>query len=55
MLQRIIDKFLCLHLWKSHAKVQTSWIEDLKEVQTNIHTTEILICEYCGKIKKLEY
>jgi len=46
MIKRIIDKFICLHKWNSHA-VNADYRAN--------RTTEVLICEHCGKINKIEY
>ena len=59
---RIMDKFFCLHEWTTHAKKETTWETEQKGMAPNTirmirheQTTEILVCEGCGKIKKLEY
>lgn len=46
MIKRFIDKYMCLHTWTSHS---------LKNIFREDKTVEILICEKCGKIHKLEY
>ncbi len=67
MLQKLIDKFLCLHQWKTHTKEVYEWTETKVDPTTQFwtqplintteykETTEVLICEKCGKIKKIEY
>lgn len=60
----MFKKLFCRHKWKTHSK-------DRKYIQTYVRniigdgynptdvtkefTVEILICEHCGKIKKLKY
>lgn len=41
----IIGKLFCMHEWKSHAKKENHYTE----------TTEVLICENCGKVKVIKY
>lgn len=52
-----VKKFLCAHKWKFHDKkevIRTKiYVNGYKEVD-NL-TTEILICDNCGKIKKILY
>lgn len=62
MLKRILEKYLCLHKWKSHALKEYIWSEEEQSLNPEViltrncqKTTEILICEHCGAIKKLEY
>lgn len=59
---RIMDKFFCLHKWTTHAKIKIEWETEQKGMAPNTirmikheQTTEILVCEGCGKIKNLEY
>ncbi len=46
--------FFCDHKWKSHAKKEREEINADKEVIYE-YTMEVLICEHCGKIKKIKY
>lgn len=66
LINRIQDKFLCLHEWKSLVKKEYTWEEEkislksskesqIINVSKHTSTTEILICSHCGKIKKIEY
>ena len=59
---RIMDKFFCLHKWNTHAKKEIEWETEQKSLNPNTilsikhqQTTEILVCEGCGKIKNIEY
>lgn len=64
----IIEFFLklcCRHKWKSHAKVEREWTQveqiSLTSPFPQVHevgyseTTEVLICEKCGKIRTITY
>lgn len=46
MWKRLTEKYLCLHSWKSWAS-NTDYRSTI--------TTEMVVCEKCGKIKRLEY
>tara|TARA_R110002020_G_scaffold465503_1_gene686952 strand:+ start:1227 stop:1403 length:177 start_codon:yes stop_codon:yes gene_type:complete len=52
-------KLFCEHKWKVHAKKEYRWDEKVDgtwdKVETVSKTYEILICEKCGKIKKIIY
>lgn len=50
---KMIEKLFCTHSWKSHAKniYRFDYLNNNKYEQT----TEILICEKCGKIKQINY
>ena len=63
----ILSKLFCHHKWKTHSKDKSTWTE-MELVEGTEHwlnpitrqkkyteTTEILICECCGDIKKLTY
>lgn len=56
---KILKKFLCSHKWKTHAKKEYEWNEHIEgtwgKFQRVGETTEILICQECGKIKKIKY
>jgi len=57
----------CKHKWETHAKDRCeltkhfvvedtkSWYYPKLDSKTVIETTEILICQKCGKIKKITY
>lgn len=47
-----ILEWFCRHKWFSHAIKIYEWEENKEEYS---ETIEILICEKCGKIHKLEY
>ncbi len=63
----IFEKLFCKHKWKTHIKKEYEWEETqivdgtkmwykpVIEVQIKSETTEVLICESCGKIKVIEY
>lgn len=57
----MIFSLFCKHKWKGHSKKTTSvsTTEVVSETKIQEHTyhntTEILICEKCGKIKRLQY
>ena len=63
----VISKFFCHHKWKTHSKEKVKWDElelvegtelwlnPITQKKQYCETTEILICECCGKIKKLTY
>lgn len=46
MIKRFIEKYMCLHKWNRHA-----YTNDYRTNSTN----EVLICENCGKITKINY
>ena len=46
MIKKFIEKYICLHKWDRHAMNTDYRINK---------TTEILICNKCGKIHKIEY
>jgi len=52
-------KWFCKHKWKTHTKKVYGWTQKVEgtwdRTETVSETTEILICEKCGKITKLEY
>lgn len=53
MWKKIIDKLFCNHKWNSHAKNCYSNGEfNAGRIES---TSEILICEKCGKIKQINY
>lgn len=61
---KLFDKLFCFHKWKSHHKQvitgETFMLNILgdgynKTGVTKEFTREVLICEICGKIKKIEY
>ena len=47
-------KIFCGHKWKIHAKKEYKWQQEVKQELTSL-TIEVLICETCGKIKKIKY
>lgn len=54
----LFKKLFCGHKWKKHAKTQYtkgSNFDALIFKNKYEYTQEILICEHCGKIKKIEY
>lgn len=61
----IFKKWACLHTWKTHAKKEdiseniyhwNSYDEKYEETPlVEVYTIEVLICEKCGKIKKIKY
>ncbi len=63
----VIEKLFCGHKWDIHAKSSISYekkevLEDTKHWSHPIifeyaytKTTEILLCQVCGKIKKITY
>jgi len=67
MFKKLIEKLLCLHQWKRHDKKIYGWTETKIDDKTQFwinpvlttskfeKTIEILICEKCGKIHKIEY
>lgn len=67
MIQQIIDKLFCKHKWKTHNKVKYNWVEKVPlrgteyyylpqyQEQKFSEITEILICDNCGKVKKIDY
>lgn len=56
----LLSKIFCSHVWKTHAKKKyqlENWLMNshLKYEPTGIteqYTTEVVICEKCGKIKR---
>jgi len=67
MFKKIIDKLFCSHKWNSHGKeIYESSHEEMvyetrywgnPEFQTiqSREIREILICEKCGRVKKIQY
>jgi len=66
LIVRLIDKFLCLHLWKTHIVKSYEWETEVISlasekdkkiilIRKEQSTKEILFCEHCGKTKILEY
>lgn len=53
-MKKILEKLLCNHVWKNHAKTTSNLLQGYR-VEGTISTTEILICEKCGRIKKIVY
>jgi len=55
----LFKKLFCLHKWETHAKKEYQWEEHIKgtwgKFEKVSETTEILICEECGKIEKIKY
>ncbi len=63
----LLPKFLCNHKWDVHAKEVRKWKEDEMaegtehwlvpkwREQSFSETVEILVCNKCGKIHKIEY
>lgn len=56
---KIFEKLFCKHKWKSHSKQAREEHHRISPtfeyVKTREYTLEVLICEHCGKIKKIEY
>ena len=48
MIKNLFKKWYCSHKWETHAKEPLVFNPDM-------HFVEILICEHCGKIKKILY
>lgn len=65
MIIEFLLKLCCRHKWKSHAKVEREWteMEQIPPISplSPVHevgyseTTEVLICEKCGKIHTIIY
>lgn len=53
-MKKILEKLLCNHKWIDHAKVERECAPSFINGRIE-STTEILICEKCGRIKKLIY
>lgn len=66
-MKNILEKLFCKHQWKTHVKETYSW-EEMEVVEGTEHwirpkfntveyseTVEILICEKCGKVHKINY
>jgi Fe2+ or Zn2+ uptake regulation protein len=55
----IFIRMFCKHKWKTHTKKVYVWIQKVEgtwdRMETVSETTEILICEKCGKIHKIKY
>ena len=64
----MLNKLFCSHKWKTHTKVVKEYQQyyrtgnvfdqntQYKKVGgTTEKTIEVLICEHCGKIKKITY
>lgn len=63
----IFKKLFCDHKWKSYKKSfheweteeivpgTKRWYKPRIQIQRYTETTEILICEKCGKIEKVKY
>lgn len=60
----LFEKLFCKHKWKTHYKREVSSTTHIKNLMgdgynntgiTKDFTREVLICETCGKIKKIEY
>lgn len=63
-MKRLFEKWFCKHKWKSHFKRDMrskTYVENLMGDGyndtgiTKEYTREVLMCEYCGKIKTIEY
>jgi len=53
----MFEELFCCHSWKSHAKrniIKKIEYKDGSGIQKEF-IREILICEKCGKIKKIDY
>lgn len=60
-MKKLFEKLFCKHKWKSHSK-ESFQRETFQRVYggevslgKSIYTTEVLICEICGKIKTIQY
>lgn len=53
MWNKIISKLFCLHSWKPFAK--SNYRFDYLNGNKTEQTTEIIICDKCGKIKTINY
>ncbi len=52
-------RIFCKHKWKTHTKKYYQWEQKVEgtwnRLETISETVEILICEKCGKIHKINY
>lgn len=54
LLNRIIEKYFCLHQWFERYKIEETYTKGEKcEEKTFIETRVTLICSKCGKIKQI--
>jgi hypothetical protein len=55
----IFATIFCKHKWKTHTKKVYEWYEKIDgswdKTQLVSETIEILICDKCGKLKKIKY
>ena len=51
MIKQILQKLSCLHKWKSHNRTK---VYDPECRDTPYEIKETLICQTCGKIKKIK-
>lgn len=58
-MKKLFEKWFCEHKWKQHAKKVYEWEEKVYgtwgKMITVSNTKEVLICQHCGKIKKIQY
>jgi hypothetical protein len=61
---KLLEKLFCKHKWKTHYKREMHGKTFVMNLAgdgyndtgiTKDYTVEVLICENCGKIKKIEY
>jgi len=50
MLKKLIEKILCMHKWNTYNESKTF---EYSGAELPIYVTHTLICEKCGKIKKV--
>jgi hypothetical protein len=55
----LLTKIFCKHKWKTHAKKDYIWSQKVEGTWDRVErvstTSEVLICEKCGKIRQIEY
>lgn len=67
MLKKFWSKLFCSHKWRTHTKKKYEWDEESIvsgtelwhqpkfKIQSYGNTVEVLICEHCGRVKKITY
>ena len=55
----LLTKIFFKHKWKTHAKKDYIWSQKVEGTWDRVErvstTSEVLICEKCGKIRQIEY
>lgn len=51
MWKKLIEKLLCMHKWQVHETVR---IFETPEAKYPVSSSQVLICEHCGKIKQIK-